>query len=174
MSKVIKSNITYHGMFIKIRHDYVEIDGKTFTREIVESKQGVLIAVINRNGKIVLIKQHRHNLGDVYEVPSGAIKEKEPPLDAAKRELLEETGLIAKKWKLLSTHHNGVHNEGLNYFFLAQNISVHRKSLDQDEEIYSLSYFSFEKANDLMSQTLIPDLRSRACIWRAQIELSKI
>lgn len=166
--------IAYKGKFVNIRHDIVNVKGRSVTREVVVSRQGVLIAAINESNQIVLVKQYRHNLGNVCEVPSGAINDSELPLAAAKRELLEETGLKAGEWRLLSTHHNGVHNEGLNYFFLAQDLSEEDRVLDEDEEISRFDYYSFNQVEELMDKQLIPDLRSRACIWKAQIDLGEV
>ena len=171
MTQITKSKVVYKGIFVKIRHDTIEINGKSYIKEVVESNSGVFISVINRKNQILLIKQHRHNLGHIYEVPSGAMKKNEAPLESAKRELLEETGITAKNWRLISTHQNGVHNEGLNYFFIAQNINKKRKKLDEDEDIGNCDFFDFQEVNQLMKNKLIPDLRSRACIWKTQLDL---
>ena len=168
---ITKQEIVYEGIFIKVRHDTVRVNDREYVREIVESNTGVLIAAIDSENRIVLVKQHRHNHGDVYEVPAGAIKENENPRQAAKRELLEETGIAAKKWRLISAHHNGVHNEGLNYFFLAQGLSTRKNSPDQDEQISGFEFFCFDQIQGLIDQNLIPDLRNRACIWKAQLEI---
>lgn len=172
MKSIIKQEIVYKGMFIKIRHDTVKIEGREYVREIVESNTGVLIAAVDDKNRIILVKQHRHNHGNVYEVPAGAIKKNESPQRAAKRELLEETGIRAKKWRLISAHHNGVHNEGFNYFFLAQDLSATKNSLDQDEQISGFEFFRFDQIQGLIDQKLIPDLRNRACIWKAQLEIN--
>ena len=172
MKSIVKQEIVYEGMFIKVRRDTVRVKDREYVREIVESNTGVLIAAIDDKNRIVLVKQYRHNHGDVYEVPAGAIKENETPREAAKRELLEETGISAKKWRLISTHHNGVHNEGLNYFFLAQDLSTVKNSPDQDEQISGFEFFRFYQINGLIDQKLIPDLRNRACIWKAQLEIN--
>jgi ADP-ribose pyrophosphatase len=169
---IVRRETVYQGKFVTIRHDTLNLDGKEYIREVVESGTGVLIAAVTDKNQIILIKQYRHNHGNVYEVPAGAIKPGETPLQAAKRELKEETGIRAKSWKLISTHHNGVHNEGLNYFFLAKDISVDDKpGLDEDELIRGVELVSFEQANSLMKQHRIPDLRNRACIWCAQLAL---
>ena len=169
---ILKRETVYQGKFVTIRHDTINLDGKEYIREVVESGNGVLIAAITDKNQIVLVKQYRHNHGQVYEVPAGAIKPGETPLQAAKRELKEEAGITAKRWQLMSTHHNGIHNEGLNYFFLAQNLSFHQPALDSDETIHGFEPVNFGQANKLMEQHKIPDLRNRACIWRAQLLLS--
>lgn len=171
-SDILKRETVYRGKFVTIRHDTINLNGKEYIREVVESGTGVLIAAITDKNQIVLVKQYRHNHGYVYEVPAGAIKPGETPLQAAKRELKEETGITAERWQLMSQHHNGVHNEGLNYFFLAQDISIDDKpGLDDDELIQGVELVNFETANNLMKQHKIPDLRNRACIWCAQLTL---
>ena len=61
---------------------------------------------------------------------------------------------------------------GLNYFFLAQDLSTTKNSPDQDEQISGFKFFRFDQVNDLIDQNLIPDLRNRACIWKAQLEIN--
>jgi 8-oxo-dGTP pyrophosphatase MutT (NUDIX family) len=92
------------------------------------------------------------------------------PLNAAKRELREEIGLSATKWTHISTHHNGIHEEGLNYFYVAENLSSVKSSLDIDEDIEKIE-MKFEEAFALMNGNEIPDLRTRACIWAGYIYL---
>ena len=76
MKSIVKQEIVYEGMFIKVRRDTVRVKDREYVREIVESNTGVLIAAIDDKNRIVLVKQYRHNHGDVYEVPI-TIKENE-------------------------------------------------------------------------------------------------
>lgn len=60
---------------------------------IVESPEGVTLVVTTAAGELVLVEQYRHPLRSVtLETPSGVVEEGEPPLEAALRELREETG----------------------------------------------------------------------------------
>jgi ADP-ribose pyrophosphatase len=172
--EIVDSKVVYSGKFVKVRIDTVRGDDKkVFEREIVESGRGVLVAALTDENKIVLIKQNRHNHGEIYEVPAGSMKEGEKPLEAAKRELKEETGLEAKNWKLISTHHNGVHDEGHNYYFLADSLSQSSTSFDEDERISPYEKFTFDEVRALMDKDKIIDLRSRGCIWLAELLLIK-
>ena len=92
------------------------------------------------------------------------------PLESAKRELQEEIGISAKKWTHISTHHNGIHEEGLNYFFLAEGLSHGKNNPDADENIEKAE-MTFEDAFKLMDEGKIVDLRSRGCIWAGYIYL---
>ena len=77
-------------------------DGDEFTHTIIKSQPSVAI-IVRKEGKIAFIKQLRSTTGKYYlEIPAGLLNEGEGSiLDAAKREVREETGLIAKDVKLL-------------------------------------------------------------------------
>lgn len=117
----INSEIVYKGEFFKIRKDRYKNNNVLITKDFIETTEGVLILPIDNRNKIVLIKQFRPNIGTIYEVPAGAINKNEMPLQAAKRELKEEAGFIAKKWKLVSKHLNSVYEIGFNYYLLPVN-----------------------------------------------------
>ena len=69
----------------------------------LKTKGGVLIIAITKRKKVILVKQFRPAIGSwTYETPAGAIEKNQTPLNAAKRELFEETGYISKQWKNLS------------------------------------------------------------------------
>lgn len=78
-----------------IRLDTVEKDGKLYPYSYVEEKDSV--AVLARLGdKFVFIKQYRHSVKKwLYEIPGGAIEKSEDKETAARRELEEETGIVA-------------------------------------------------------------------------------
>lgn len=173
-TNIIHSKIVYKGKFVNVRMDTVLTNGKKVTNEIIESKEGVIIAFLSEDNKLLLINQYRHKLGNIFELPAGAIKEGETPLQAAKRELREETGFQAKEWKLISSHRNGVHQEGLNYYFLARKQLINiPQELDSDEKINHIKLYTFKQIDILIRKGLIPCLRSKACIWLTELILTK-
>ena len=73
---------------------------------VFEFLDWVEILAITKEGKFVIISQYRHGLGETrYELPAGSCDEGETPLESAKRELFEETGIKAdpKDFELLSS-----------------------------------------------------------------------
>jgi ADP-ribose pyrophosphatase len=144
------------------------VDGQRIVREIIEMPEGVLILPITDDGKIVLTQEFRHNHGLTYGVPMGKKDPDEKPLEAAKRELMEEVGLSAKKWTHISRHHNGIHEEGLNHYYVAEGLSQGKANPEDDEYIQQIE-MSFENAFKLMRQNKIVEVRSRGCIWAAYI-----
>lgn len=88
----------------------------------IETGDGVVVLAITKNKEVVLVKQYRP-ASDSYtlELPSGAIDDSEPAINAAKRELYEETGYTTAHFKLLGNNFSVMENRitGRNNFFLA-------------------------------------------------------
>jgi ADP-ribose pyrophosphatase len=73
------------------------------SREIVEHAGSVAIVAVDGDGQVVLVRQFREPVrGELLELPAGVIDDGERPLDAAKRELREETGLAGGRWRKLA------------------------------------------------------------------------
>lgn len=77
-------------------------DGTSFQRHTVKHPGAVAVVPFDAKGNVLLIKQFRPALGEyLIEIPAGTLEAGEPPLACAKRELIEEIGFAAKKWKRL-------------------------------------------------------------------------
>jgi ADP-ribose pyrophosphatase len=75
-------------------------NGTVVQHEIVIHKGAAVFAPIPSRGRILLIRQYRHACGgDIWEIPAGRIERGENPLATAKRELAEECGLEARRWR---------------------------------------------------------------------------
>ncbi len=104
IEKTLASEVVYDGKIITVYNDKVEIsDGKTSFREVVEHSGGVVILAFHKKDdteKILMVKQFRYPLKQpLLELPAGKLEKGEDPFEAAKRELTEETGYIAKNWE---------------------------------------------------------------------------
>jgi 8-oxo-dGTP pyrophosphatase MutT (NUDIX family) len=92
------------GRVIGLRVDEVVMPGGgTAKREVVEHLGAVAVAALDEDGAVTLIHQYRHPIGRrLWELPAGLIdKAGEDPVEAAKRELVEEAGLSAARWETL-------------------------------------------------------------------------
>ena len=110
-AKVVSSELAFEGPLFKLFIDQVLEKGadKPVRRDIVRHNGSVVILAVDDSKKkdplIVLERQYRHAAGQfLYEVPAGKVDEGEDRLEAAQRELIEETGLRAKKWKELTRY----------------------------------------------------------------------
>ncbi|MFI5322562.1 MAG: NUDIX hydrolase [Thermodesulfobacteriota bacterium] len=78
------------------------VTGKEHDFYVIEAPDWINVVAVTDNGEVLLIKQYRHGIGaETVEIPGGVIDPGETPLEAAKRELLEETGYVSDNWSLI-------------------------------------------------------------------------
>jgi ADP-ribose pyrophosphatase len=103
--KVISSKLSYEGPLFRVYTDEIVENGREVTRDVVRHNGSVVILAIDdsknkRDPMIVMERQYRHAAKEyLLEVPAGKMEEGEDALAGAKRELLEETGFKAKRWR---------------------------------------------------------------------------
>ncbi len=110
---------------------------------------------------LILLRQFRYAAkGELWEIPAGTIERGETTLQCAKRELEEETGFRAKKWRFLSRFFPapGISNE-LMTLYRAEQLSLGRKNLDHDEWIEH-EIVSLPDARRMIRQGRIRDAKS--------------
>jgi ADP-ribose pyrophosphatase len=135
---VVGSQTKYRGALINVRVDDVRMsDGSVVPREIVTHPGAVAIVALDDEGRIVLVNQYRPALGaQLDELPAGILDvDGESALDAAKRELAEETGLVADEWAVLVDLHPspGISTEAVRVF-LARGLSAAPDEHEREHE----------------------------------------
>ena len=98
------SELVYQGAILALRVDDVVMpDGRVAKREVVEHHGAVAVAAVDAEDRLTLVRQYRHPVATrLLELPAGLLDlPGEDPLEAAKRELLEEAGLVAQRWSVL-------------------------------------------------------------------------
>ena len=136
--RTLSSRIVYRNPWLTLREDKViRPDGMEGIYSVVEMRPSCGIVAINDDDQIALVGQWRyvHNKFSL-EIPTGGSEEDETPLDAAKRELLEETGLTAGDWTALGTidNSNGVTTD-IAHIFLARSLKSGSCSRQGDEQV---------------------------------------
>lgn len=103
--QVVSSSLSYDGPLFRVFTDMIREDGKVLRRDVIRHHGSAVILAIDdaknkRDPLVVMERQYRH-AADRYllEVPAGKLEEGEDALAGAKRELLEETGFQAKRWR---------------------------------------------------------------------------
>lgn len=142
-AEVLSSRVSYEGPIFRVLTDRLrEPTGKEVTRDVIRHNGSVVILALekskNKKDPLVLVeRQFRHAAQQyLYELPAGTIDPDEDRLDAARRELLEETGYKAKKWtKLLKYYASpGFLGEWMQ-IFLAENLTSGPASPEDDESL---------------------------------------
>lgn len=112
-------------------------DGITLRRDVILHPGAVVILPVLDAETIVLLRNHRPVVGEtLLEIPAGTVEPNEPLETCARRELLEETGYTAAKWRSLGFLYAspGVLDEKL-HLFVAEDLTAGEMRLEPDEQI---------------------------------------
>jgi 8-oxo-dGTP pyrophosphatase MutT (NUDIX family) len=131
---------------------------------------GVLVLDGERN--TWLVGQYRFPLGEYsWEIPEGGGDPSEEPLESAKRELREETGLVAKDWEpLLEMHLSNSVSDEKAIIFLARGLEQHEAMPEETEQLL-VRRLPFEEAYRMVEKGLITDAMSVAAILKVKLML---
>jgi ADP-ribose pyrophosphatase len=142
-AKVLSSKIIYKGAIFGIRRDEViEPSGVRATREMITHPGSVVVLPVLADKRIVMIRQYRHAAKQyLWELVAGRIDEGEAPRKAAARELMEETGYHAKKFKVfLDVFPTPGFLEERMYILLAEGLTAGPAHPEEDEKIVAKAY----------------------------------
>lgn len=106
----ISSTLVYDGGLLKVMRDAIRLpDGGEAWREYVVHPGAVMMLAFLDEDTILLERQYRYPHGRHFiELPAGKLEPGEPHLDSARRELLEETGYVAREWTRLAVIHTAI------------------------------------------------------------------
>ncbi|MCS6873403.1 MAG: NUDIX hydrolase [Pyrinomonadaceae bacterium] len=138
----------------KVFERVVKSDDKQIEVYVVENPDWVNVIALTENNNLVLIEQFRYGLEEVIlELPGGLIDQGEQPEQAARRELLEETGFSAEKWFLLgvSNPNPAIQNNKI-YHFLAVNARKTENPRFDENEYVKTKLIPFEKVLKLIQE----------------------
>ncbi|MDE6199053.1 MAG: NUDIX hydrolase [Muribaculaceae bacterium] len=152
--KVIDTEYLIRRPWLTARRDSVQLpDGKILDEYyVLEYPTWVNVIAVTTDRRFVMVEQYRHGLQDIFtELVAGVVEKGEAPLDAAKRELLEETGFGNGSWHLnsvLSANPSSMNN--LTYSYIAEGVEpIDTQHLDDTEDI-NVKILSEEEVKQLL------------------------
>lgn len=158
----LSKQLIHQGTRVSLYHVKVpKHGGGQETKEYVAHPGSVVILPVFEDGRVCLIKNWRYSAGTMlWELPAGTLEVDEPTLPAARRELQEETGYQAGRWRLLSEFwvSPGVYGEKM-WLYLAGELTAGPQRLDETEQI-EVAPVEWETAIQMALQGTIQDAKT--------------
>ena len=157
--KVLESEYLVRRPWLTARRDRLELpDGRIIPEYyVLEYPDWVNVIAITKDGQFVMERQYRHAARKIsLELPCGVMDEGETPLEAAQRELLEETGFGGGQWKkLMELSPNPSAMSNTTHCFLAIGVEkIAEQHLDETEEL-SVLFMTKEEVKRMLNENQI-------------------
>ncbi len=177
--KTLSSTYLFDDLWFRVRKDVCETpDGKIIDPYYVyEFPTWVTAVPVTEDGKIIMVRQYRHAIGEVcMEIPGGCVDDTDKTLqDAIARELKEETGYTFSSYEYLGKiSSNPSTNNNLMHMFLAkEGVKTSRQHLDHNEEI-QVELYSIEEVKKMLRENRIVQSMHVTCILYAFEKMGEI
>ena len=173
----LSSETIYDGKIIRVRLDNARLpNGAEALREVVEHPGGVCVAALTDKEELLFVRQFRYPYQEVvWELPAGKRdRNEETPLDCGKRELREETGAVAERYRSLGTLYPtpGYCDEVI-HLFLAQGLSFEDADPDEDEFV-EVERVPLKEAVERVLRGEIPDAKTQVAVLKTYFLLHEI
>lgn len=165
--------VAYENPWLTVWHDDVDRpDGSPGIYGVIHfANVAVGVVALDADDRIVLVGQHRYTLDAVsWEIPEGGVPMDEAPLEGARRELREETGVAADHWRELGRMalSNSVTDE-VAVMFLATDL-VRGEAEPEPTEALEIRWVPFDEALTMTLDGRITDAISVAAVQRVALE----
>lgn len=173
--EMVSRQTVYEGIIVNVRRDKARIaDGSIRNREVVEHPGGASVFAIDEEDRVILVRQYRYPMGEVVlELPAGKLEKGEDPADSARRELAEETGLLAKTFLPMGCSYSspGILAERI-YLYFAKDLEQGPVHPDEGEflEIVRIPY---KELLEMVRRGEISDSKTLAGILKASFLLGE-
>ena len=179
-ARLISSRTVYRGPVFSVTTDQVqEPGGVKVRRDLIHHSGSVVVLAVDHTDstpRVLLERQYRHAAGDyLWELPAGRIDPGEQELKAAQRELLEETGYTAAKWRRILKFYAspGFVAETMSVF-LATGLRAGKAQPEEDEIIFKRLVPLSTAVNMVLRGTIRDAKTISSVLWLAHAERGKL
>lgn len=161
-SQILERRTVYSGRVLRVEVDrVVEPSGKEVHREVVRHAGSVVLLAVTAAERLLLVRQYRYPVDDfLLEVPAGHIDPGESPEEAARRELVEETGFYPHRLeKLLEFYPAPGFTDERMHLFRAEELERREATPDEDEDL-ELCELPVAEALELVDRGSISDAKT--------------
>ncbi len=173
-ARVLERRRAFRGRIIEVSVDRVVLpSGVEAVREVVRHPGAAAVVPVLPDGRILLVEQYRYAAdGTLLEIPAGTLDAGETPRACAGRELEEETGYRAARWRRLASFFAapGTLDEVITVF-LALGLKRGRRALDDEEDGLALRAMSLERALAAVRRGRVRDGKSIVGLLLARDEI---
>ena len=158
--KLLKSTEVFKNSYFAVTDDQlIDPEGVEIRRITITHPGSASVLAVDEKRRILLVRQYRYAAGGyLWELPAGRIDDGEKPLQAAKRELAEETGYRASKWKKLVMHYSspGIFEER-QHVFLATGLKLGEKLPVHEDERVTGRWFKTKELDAMIESGKLVD-----------------
>ena len=174
--KTLTNEVKYDNPWIQVTHrDVINPGGGKGIYGMVHFKNlAIAIVPLDEDLNTWIVGQYRYTLEAYsWEIPEGGGLIGVDPIESAKRELKEETGVVAKKWtKILDMHMSNSVSDEASITYVAQDLEIGEAEPEESEDLV-IKKLPFEKVFQMAMNGEITDALAVASIFKVQIMLEK-
>ena len=176
VEKKIATEEIFEGFVLHVQKDTIELPNKkTATRELIRHIGAVCVVPVTEDGKVIVERQFRYPIDQVItEIPAGKLDSStEDRLEAAKRELREETGYTADSWTDIGIYYPAAaYSDEKITMYLARGLHKGEQELDEDEFL-NVTKRPIEELVDEIVSGKITDGKTQVAILKAYTILKR-
>ncbi len=168
--ETLGSEYLFREPWLTVRREHVRLPSGVENKRyyVLEYPEFCNVIALTKEWKVILERQYRHALGQTcWEIPAGCVEEGETPMQAAQRELLEETGYVGGEWTpLLTVSPNASACTNRSHSFLATGVEFSgSRHLEATEDIRVVLKSEWE-VYEMLCRDEFPQAMMAVALWK--------